>query len=76
MRGIGVGAPGVTHHREGIVTWAYTLKWHDYPLKAKLVERYNLPIAVDNDVNIMALGELKGGAGIGQEAFIFVKIGQ
>jgi predicted NBD/HSP70 family sugar kinase len=32
-------------------------------------------VAVDNDVNIMALGELKSGAGIGQDDFIFVKIG-
>lgn len=26
VRGIGVGAPGVTLHKEGIVTWAYTFE--------------------------------------------------
>ena len=75
IRGIGVGAPGVTHHREGIVTWAYTLKWHDYPLKAKLVERYNLPIAVDNDVNFAALGELWFGAEQNVSNMVFITIG-
>ena len=63
VRGIGVGAPGITHHREGIVKWAYALNWKDFPLKAKLVKRYKLPITVDNDVNLAALGEHWFGAG-------------
>jgi glucokinase-like ROK family protein len=75
LRGIGVGAPGVTQHREGVVTWAYTLKWHDYPLKAKLVERYNLPIAVDNDVNFAALGELWFGGAQNVSNMVFITIG-
>ncbi len=75
VRGIGVGAPGVTHHREGIVTWAYSLQWRDYPLKAKLVERYNLPIAVDNDVNLAALGELWFGAGQNTSNMVLITLG-
>jgi glucokinase-like ROK family protein len=75
IRGIGVGAPGVTRHKEGIVTWAYTLKWRDYPLKAKLVERYSLPIAVDNDVNFAALGELWFGGAQSVSNMVFITIG-
>lgn len=75
VRGIGIGAPGVTQHREGIVTWAYSLKWKDYPLKAKLVERYGLPIAVDNDVNLAALGELWFGVGQNTSNIVFLTIG-
>lgn len=63
VRGIGVGAPGITHHREGIVKWAYALNWKDLPLKARLSKRYQLPITVDNDVNLAALGEHWFGAG-------------
>jgi glucokinase-like ROK family protein len=63
VRGIGVGAPGITHHREGIVKWAYALNWKDFPLKDKLTKRYKLPITVDNDVNLAALGEHWFGAG-------------
>ncbi|HTP07974.1 MAG TPA: ROK family transcriptional regulator [Anaerolineae bacterium] len=75
IRGIGVGAPGITRHKEGIVTWAYTLKWHDFPLKARLDERYNLPIAVDNDVNFAALGELWFGAEQNVSNMVFITIG-
>jgi glucokinase len=63
VRGIGVGAPGITHHSEGIVKWAYALNWKDFPLKNRLTKRYKLPITVDNDVNLAALGEHWFGAG-------------
>ena len=75
VRGIGVGAPGVTLHKEGIVTWAYTLHWDKFPLKARLAERYDLPITVDNDVNLAALGELWFGAGQNVQNMILVAIG-
>ena len=75
IRGIGVGAPGVTLHREGIVTWAYTLHWENFPLKARLSERYNLPVTVDNDVNLAALGEHWFGAGQNFQDMVLVAIG-
>jgi glucokinase len=43
VHGIGVGAPGITRHKEGIVTWANTLHWKDFPLKSRLSERYPCP---------------------------------
>ncbi|MGZ6346123.1 MAG: ROK family transcriptional regulator [Anaerolineales bacterium] len=75
VRGIGVGAPGVTLHEQGIVTWAYTLHWDNFPLKARLAERYDLPIIVDNDVNLAALGELWFGAGQNIQDMILIAIG-
>ncbi len=63
VRGIGVGAPGITFHKEGIVKWAYSLNWRDFPLKARLSKHYKLPITEDNDVNLAAMGELWFGAG-------------
>lgn len=75
VRGIGVGAPGITLHRQGIVKWAYTLNWKDFPLKARLEERYSLPITVDNDVNLAALGELWFGAGQNVQNMILIAIG-
>ncbi len=75
VRGIGVGAPGITLHNEGIVKWAFTLHWQDFPLKARLSERYQLPITVDNDVNLAALGELWFGAGQNCQNMIVIAIG-
>ena len=75
VRGIGVGAAGITLHKEGVVKWAYPLRWQDFPLKARLSERYNLPITIDNDVNLAALGELWFGAGQNAQNMILVAIG-
>jgi glucokinase len=75
VRGIGVGAPGITLHAEGIVKWAYTLSWKDFPLRARLAEHYDLPIIVDNDVNLAALGELWFGAGQNAQNMVLVTIG-
>jgi glucokinase len=75
VRGIGIGVPGVTLHREGIVRWAYALQWRDLPLKERLAERYRLPITIDNDVNLAALGELWYGAGQGATNLVLIAIG-
>lgn len=73
--GIGVGAPGITLHNEGIVTWANTLHWQNFPLKQRLSECYSLPITVDNDVNLAAMGELWFGAGQNTQNMVMVAIG-
>ncbi len=75
IRGIGVGAPGITMHKEGIVRWAYTLKWKDFPLKARLAERFQAPISVDNDVNMAVLGELWFGSEQNTQNMLLVAIG-
>ncbi len=33
IMGIGVGAPGVTDHSNGIIDWAPSLEWRKFPLK-------------------------------------------
>jgi predicted NBD/HSP70 family sugar kinase len=76
VRGISVGAPGITLHRDGIVKWAYTLDWRDFPLKARLSEHYQLPITVDNDVNLAAMGELWFGAGQETQNMILIACGK
>jgi glucokinase-like ROK family protein len=75
VQGIGVGVPGITLHQDGIVKWVYSLNWKDFPLKARLAERYHLPITVDNDVNLAALGELWFGAGQNVQNMVLVVIG-
>jgi glucokinase len=75
VHGIGVGAPGITLHKQGIVTWANTLHWKDFPLKTRLSDRYPYPITVDNDVNLAALGELWFGAGQNVQNMVMIAIG-
>lgn len=73
--GIGIGAPGITLADEGVVTWAPSLGWRDFPLANLLKERFHIPVFVENDVNLAALGELGFGAGKGLKNLVCVAIG-
>jgi glucokinase-like ROK family protein len=75
IRGIGIGAPGITLSQEGIVTWAPSLGWRDLPLKQILEERFDRPVFVENDVNLAALGELGFGAGRGARNLVCIALG-
>lgn len=73
--GIGIGAPGVTRHKEGVVVWAPTLNWRDFPLRERLAERFSIPIIVDNDVNLEALGEMFYGEGRNLKNLVVLSLG-
>ncbi len=75
IRGIAVGAPGVTRAPAGIVEWAPSLNWREYPLKEKLERQFRLPCVVDNDVNLAALGEQWFGAGDGASNIVLITLG-
>lgn len=75
IMGIGLGVPGVTYHDTGIVEWAPSLEWKNFPLKERIEHEFNMPTIVDNDVNLSALGELWFGAGIHAENMVMVNIG-
>ena len=49
--------------------------WDRYPVRVRLSSRYHAPTWIDNDVNMLALGELRRGIAVGVEDAIFIKIG-
>ena len=75
IRGIGIGVPAVTRFPEGVVVWAPSLHWRELPLKKILTQRFNLPIFIENDVNLSALGEMWFGGGINARNIVCVSIG-
>jgi len=75
VRGIGVGAPGITFYEEGVVQWAPSLDWRDFPLREKLHQHFHLPVILDNDVNLSALGEMWFGAGQNVKNLVLITIG-
>ena len=74
--GIGVGLPGPVEFATGTpVSPPIMPGWDGYPVRARLAERFDVPVWVDNDVNLMALGELRVGAARNEQDVIYVKIG-
>jgi predicted NBD/HSP70 family sugar kinase len=55
---IGVGVPGPVEFASGRpVSPPIMPGWDGYPIPERLQKRFRVPVLVDNDVNIMALGE-------------------
>lgn len=55
---IGVGLPGPVEHSTGRpVNPPIMPGWNRYDVVGRLTEHFGVPVLVDNDVNIMALGE-------------------
>ena len=74
--GIGVGVPGPVEFSTGrSISPPIMPGWDAYPIRKHLTERLGLPVWVDNDVNVMALGELYSGRARGVGDFVYIKIG-
>lgn len=73
--GIGVGIPGpVEFHTGRPVAPPIMPGWDTFPVREHFA-RHRVPVWVDNDVNIMALGELRAGVARNHKTVVFVKIG-
>jgi glucokinase len=76
LKAIAAGAPGITNFDTGVViVTSYLLGWRDVPLRSMLEKSFGVPAAVENDVNLAALGECWTGAAGGASDFVFLAIG-
>lgn len=73
--GVGIGVPGITDFKKGVILDAPTLGWKNYPLKQVLSERIPFPIYIDNDVNVSVLGERWRGAAKNKRNILKVMLG-
>lgn len=76
LLGVGIGVPGLVDFDRGLV---YTLTnipgWKNTPLKGMLEAKLRVPVLVDNDVNVMTLGEFGFGAGKGAKNLVCITLG-
>ena len=74
--GIGIGLPGPVEFAEGIPMSPPIMPgWDRYPVRQRLSEKFNVPVWVDNDVNLMALGEVAKNHEKKYNELIYIKIG-
>lgn len=74
--GVGIGLPGPVEYATGRpIAPPIMPGWDGYPVRQRLAARFGVPCWVDNEVNLMALGELRDGQARSERDVIFVKIG-
>lgn len=74
--GLAIGVPGVIDHVSGVCRYSPLLRWTDVNVKSELERRLDLPVYVDNDVNMVTAAEIAYGAGRAANDFLTVTVGQ
>ncbi len=73
---LGVGFGGPVNWRTGKICRSHQVEgWSEFDLAGWLGELIPVPIIVDNDANIAALGEARHGAGAGANPVFYVTLG-
>lgn len=76
IHGAGIGVPGPVSFRDGTpIAPPIMPGWDRFPVREATSQELGCPVLVDNDVNIMALGELHAGLARSVDDFLLVKIG-
>ena len=74
--GVGIGLPGPVDFHGGVpVSPPIMPGWDGYPVRDAVARELGAPVLVDNDVNVMALGEQHSGVARTARDYLFVKIG-
>ena len=81
IAGIGVGAPNANYYT-GNIEYAPNLYWMKegkrleiIPFAETLREKFGIPVAITNDANAAAIGEMTYGAARGMKDFIMITLG-
>jgi glucokinase len=73
--GIGIGAPGPLNGRTGYVfSPPNLLNWENVPLRDLFAQEFGVPVFVDNDADVGALGEYMFGAGRGAQEMVYLTV--
>ena len=81
LLGVGVGIPGAVLEQQGLVTLSPNFPWRDVQVKPELAKELNavgvsgLPIHVQNDYDVAALGEYEFGVDPMPDPMIYLGLG-
>jgi len=76
ISGIGIGLPGLIDSKKGVVNFLPNVPgWKNVPLKSIVQKKLRIQTFIENDVNLITLGEWKFGAGKGCQNMLCMTLG-
>ncbi len=74
--GVGIAVPGPVEFQTGRpISPPIMPGWDGYAVRERFEDGFGAPVWVDNDVNVIGLGEWRSGAATGHDNVIVVKVG-
>lgn len=74
VESIGIGSPGPLNAVTGVIITTPNLPFKNYNLVKPLKERFDIPVYLDNDANVAAIGEFMFGAGKGKKNIVYFTV--
>jgi glucokinase len=76
LAGIGIGCAGPVDPARGLINNPYTLEgWNGCDIVTPLHSRFGVPVRLENDADVAALGECQAGAGRGSDRVVMLTFG-
>ena len=76
ITGVAISSPGMVDQITGIIRGASAVPYiHNFPIVAELNNRFELPVAIENDANCAALAEVHAGAARDVRDAVFIVLG-
>ncbi len=75
IHSVGIGSPGTPDPKNGVIVYANNLHFKNTPIRAEFQKYLDLPVYVENDANVAALGEYESGAGAHYNDFVAITLG-
>lgn len=73
---VGIGVPGPIDIEKGLVNAPPIMtSWDRYPIRDTLQKLWGIPVSLNNDAEMGALGEWAYGAGRGEDNLVYIKVG-
>jgi glucokinase len=74
ISGIGIGSPGPLDAEKGTIIYTPNLPFKNFNLVEPIKKKFGLPVFLDNDANVAAIGEYMFGAGRGAKDVVFFTV--
>lgn len=74
VEAIGIGSPGPLDANKGIIITTPNLPFKNYNVVKPIKDKFNIPVYLDNDANVAAIGEYMFGAGKGKENIVYFTV--
>jgi len=73
--GIGLGLPGLVNVAEGELIYAPNLGWQNAPIRSLWEQHFGIPVYIENEANLSALGEYYFGQANKVDNFVYLSSG-
>ena len=75
LKGIGLDSPGTVDDVNGVILYSNNYHWENVSIIKLMQEAFPVPMAIANDADVAALGEVKAGAAKGTQSAILITLG-